>query len=218
MVTPVSVYATPAFSSPSPSTIGLRPAANKIVSASRSRTPPGAPPPWTSWCSLTRCGPPRPGVTVSTRAHRRKRTPSRSNCVCKRAATSESSRCRSCAPRSTSVTRAPRRAIACASSQPFGPPPITSRRPGADSRSKIVSLVSYPASLSPGTSGTTARPPVAMTMWRVVRILSPTRTSWGDSSVAWPRNTSTPSRSKRSTESCGSMRARSDLTRRTTRP
>jgi hypothetical protein len=55
--------------------------------------------------------------------------------------TSGSSRGMMRGPRSTCVTCAPRRAKACVSSQPIGPPPRTSRRRGSWRSSQTVSEV-----------------------------------------------------------------------------
>ena len=71
---------------------------------------------------------------------------------------------------STSVTCEPKRANACASSQPIGPPPSTTRRRGNARSAHTVSEVSGPASASPGSGGTNGRAPAAMTMWVVVSV------------------------------------------------
>ncbi len=52
--------------------------------------------------------------------------------------------------------------VACASSQPSGPPPITSKLEGSAVSSKTVSLVRKPASANPGIEGSTERDPVAI--------------------------------------------------------
>ena len=63
---------------------------------------------------------------------------------------------------STTVTREPRRAKACASSRPIGPPPRTIRRSGSRRWEKTVSLVHTGRSASPSTGGSTGLDPVAM--------------------------------------------------------
>ena len=114
------------------------------------------------------------------------------------------------------VTREPRPAMACASSQPTGPAPSTSRRRGSSRMAQSVSEVRKSTSAKPGISGTLARAPLAITMWRV-RMRSPlTSTSQGDTSLASPATQSTPRAVKRSTESCGSMAAIFCCTRRMT--
>ena len=74
------------------------------------------------------------------------------------AAASSSSRGR-IGPRCTTVTSAPSRRCAWASSMPTGPPPSTRRCPGVSSRSKIVSLVRNGRRSRPG--GERAAPPGA---------------------------------------------------------
>ena len=59
---------------------------------------------------------------------------------------------------STCVTFAPKRANACASSQPIGPPPSTTRRAGSLRRSQTVSEVSgFDFARAPGSAGTNGR-------------------------------------------------------------
>mmetsp|Transcript_8456 Transcript_8456/g.26072 ORF Transcript_8456/g.26072 Transcript_8456/m.26072 type:complete len:325 (-) Transcript_8456:82-1056(-) len=90
------------------------------------------------------------------------------------------------------TTEAPRRAEACASSDPMGPPPTTaSRVPAAGGFSKMVSFVSYGTSLY--SAGTTGLEPVLRTHFQNVTLCeSPTRTLCADSNVASPNRVSTP--------------------------
>ena len=111
---------------------------------------------------------------------------------------------------STCVTLAPNRAKACASSQPIGPPPSTTRRGGSLRRSQSDSEVRYRILSRPGIGGTKGAAPAAMTIERVVRrrVVPSSRrisTSQGDTIFASPMMHSTPICVKRSTESCGSM-------------
>ena len=109
---------------------------------------------------------------------------------------------------SSTVTRQPRRAWACAISSPIGPPPRTSRWPGGSSRSKSVSLVSQGTPSRPGRSGTTAAraggddaAAEGRGAGRRASIASgPTK--WAEASI-----TSTPMPRKRAAESLGAMRA-----------
>ena len=113
---------------------------------------------------------------------------------------------------STTVTVLPKRANDWASSQPIGPPPMTTSRAGRVVRVKIVSLVRKPASASPGTGGTPARPPVAMTARRKRRRGPPgppTSISSGETKRPSPRKTSTPSPAKRRALSLSLIFARS---------
>lgn len=56
----------------------------------------------------------------------------------------------------------PIRAMACASSQPSGPPPMTSSLGGSPVSSKTDSFIKKPAAARPSMSGTSGRDPVAM--------------------------------------------------------
>ena len=79
--------------------------------------------------------------TASIAAPPAKRTPSRANRACTTSAASGSSRGRMRGAISSSVTSLPKRAKACASSQPMGPAPITASREGSLVREKTVSFV-----------------------------------------------------------------------------
>src|ERR1700682_4382035 len=68
------------------------------------------------------------------------------------------------------VTFAPRRAKHCASSQPMGPPPRTTRRRGSVRMSQTVFDVSGFASLRPGIGGTNGSAPAAITMLFVANV------------------------------------------------
>ena len=67
-------------------------------------------------------------------------------------------------PMSNTSTRTPRRAIACASSTPMGPAPITPMLSGRSSSSNIVALVRTRSPRSRNGSGILGVLPVAMTM------------------------------------------------------
>ncbi len=99
---------------------------------------------------------------------------------------------------STCVTCAPKRAKACVSSQPIGPPPSTTRRCGSARNSHRLSEVRGRTSASPGMGGMNGRAPAAMTMFRVVSTcFAPssfvTSTVHGLVIRAVPDTTSTPS-------------------------
>ena len=64
---------------------------------------------------------------------------------------------------SITVTLQPSLACACAISMPIGPPPMMARWAGFSASAKIVSLVWNGTVSRPGTGGTAAREPVAMT-------------------------------------------------------
>ena len=83
------------------------------------------------------------------------------------AAHSGSSRASGCAASST-VTAAPSRRNACASSRPIGPAPITTRCSGRVVRSNTVSLVRCGVSASPGIGGSAGDEPVAITKRRAL--------------------------------------------------
>ena len=142
------------------------------------------------------------------------RMPSLSNCFRMNSPTSGSSFGRICAPCCTMVTRTPSRAITWPSSHPIGPPPITTRLPGLLCRlSKIVSFVKYGTSLSPAIFGNPARLPAAITKFLARNLCPATSISCGERKRASPRNTSTPSDSKRSCESFGAIFARRERIR-----
>ena len=90
------------------------------------------------------------------------------------------------------VTLEPSRSNACASSQPSGPPPITSNRGGSSVRSNTVALVRKPACLRPGTSGTSGRAPVAISAFSKVSGWPLTLSRSGPSNCGLPKYTSMP--------------------------
>ena len=99
---------------------------------------------------------------------------------------------------STCVTFAPKRAKHCASSQPIGPPPSTTRRRGSSRSCHTVSEVRQPTVSMPGIGGTNGRAPAAITIARVLRRRVPppasaTSTSQGETIFASPCRHSTPS-------------------------
>mmetsp|Transcript_88561 Transcript_88561/g.251036 ORF Transcript_88561/g.251036 Transcript_88561/m.251036 type:complete len:210 (-) Transcript_88561:360-989(-) len=100
----------------------------------------------------------------------------------------------------TSVTLEPRRANACASSLPIGPPPMTMRLLGRAGMSKMVSYVKYGTESRPGSGGSAGPAPVHMMKLSAVTELSPdprvgVRLSvrLSANAAAWPRSVSTPS-------------------------
>ena len=140
------------------------------------------------------------------------RTPSRSRRWVSRSVSSGSSCAMSRSSTSTTVTSAPSRRKAWASSTPIGPPPMTTSDAGIVSRSNASACVKKPASSRPGIGGIAARVPVAMTNLRARKRRPPTSTSCGDTKRADPSTTSTPMARKRSGSSCGSIRARTSRT------
>ena len=109
---------------------------------------------------------------------------------------------------SSTVTSAPRRRKACASSSPTGPAPMTIRWSGHRVRSKIVSLVRCGVSGRPGIGGIAGEEPVAITKRRAaISIPSPTATVRASLKRAAPSITRTPSPVKRSLESFGAIAA-----------
>ena len=102
--------------------------------------------------------------------------------------------------RATWVTWQPMPAKACASSQPIGPPPSTTRRSGFSVSDQMVSEVTWRTESMPGMFGMTGVAPVAMTMARVLRVCLvakppasvSTSTVHGEVMRARPWMTSTP--------------------------
>src|SRR5579864_5942361 len=134
--------------------------------------------------------------------------PSRAKASDRICAASRSSRGRNSGRSCAMMVSAPKRQNACASSQPSGPPPMTSRRRGNSVRSKTFSLVRKPASARPGIEGVSGRAPVAISAF-LKRSRAPSAVS-ASAPVkhAWPKNTSTPAAVSRRTESARLMRAR----------
>ena len=125
------------------------------------------------------------------------------------AAASASSRGRMRGVRSNTVTALPKRANACASSQPMGPAPMTASRRGSSVREKTVSLVRKPASSSPATGGAAGRAPVQTTARAKRNAAAPTRTVSRPAKRPSPRKTSTPRLLYRAAESTRLIFARS---------
>jgi hypothetical protein len=95
------------------------------------------------------------------------------------------------------MTLEPRRAKACASSQPIGPPPSTTRRAGSLRNSQTLSEVRQPIASMPGIGGTKGRAPAAITIERVVSVCflpsAPViSTAHGETILASPCTQSTP--------------------------
>ena len=135
----------------------------------------------------------------------RRSTPSCRNLPAMSSPTSGSSRGSTRASISITVTLLPRRENACPSSQPIGPAPRITSRAGNVSRPHTVSVVSGAASARPSIGGMTGSEPVAMSTARGASIRSDSfrRTERGAVNTASSASTSTPSRRRRSGESCG---------------
>ncbi len=123
--------------------------------------------------------------------------PSARNCFVTSSENSASSRTMMRGSISICVTFAPRRAKHCASSQPIGPPPSTTRRLGSVRMSQTVSEVSGFDSRRPGIGGTKGAAPAAITMLlvRITRLVpsaSAASTVQGEVIFAVPFRHSTP--------------------------
>src|SRR5215472_5934071 len=139
-------------------------------------------------------------------------TPSRASASSTIAAHSPSSRA-SGSPASSTVTAAPRRRKAWASSRPIAPAPITIRCSGRAVRSNTVSLVRCGTASSPAIGGSAGEEPVAMTKRRAaISMPSPTATVLRSLKRAAPAITRTPSPLKRSFESFGAIAAMTSCT------
>ena len=97
---------------------------------------------------------------------------------------------------SRTVTSAPKRRSAWASSQPIGPPPITAIEAGTSAILNTSRLVQYGVSARPSIGGATGAVPVLRTTPRAAAYTPAsgpsTTTRPGPSSRAWPRTTVTP--------------------------
>ena len=176
---PVRSWRTPAASRPNPSTSGTRPTARRMTS------PPARSSPRPRSNTIT--FPSGPASTRTRRAPRLSAICSRSKRAVRIAAASGSSRGRRRGSRLTIATSLPSRRKACASSQPIGPAPTTSRRRGRSVKEKIVSLVRKPASARPGTGSVAAREPVATTARLKRSCWPPTSTVSGPTKRASPK-------------------------------
>jgi hypothetical protein len=147
--------------------------------------------------------------TESIRASVRISTPSLRSAAATTSAASASSLERMRGALSITVTRAPKRTNACASSHPIGPPPMTARCSGRSVSEKMVSLVRHATPPIPSIGGMAARAPVAITArWKRRRRPS-TSTASAATKRPPPRNTSTPiSSRKRAALSAELMSAR----------
>ena len=188
----------PAASSARPSMFGLRPVAIR-------RSPPSI---VSSPCGVAivtaTLSPAR--ATFATLTPARTTTPSRANCSSTIAAHSGSS-CASGAAASSTVTFAPSRRCACASSSPTAPAPITMRCSNGRLRSNTVSLVRYGVSARPSIGGIAGVEPVAITKRRALMAVAPTATVPASRKCAAPSITRTPRPAKRSLESVGAIAA-----------
>ncbi len=107
---------------------------------------------------------------------------------------------------SSTVTRTPNRASACAISAPIAPPPITTSDPGTDSIRITSRLVQYGVSASPSIGGTAgAVPGLSTTPRDASKVSPPTSTVRGPVSRAWPRTNRAPAFSSRSTATWSSQ-------------
>ena len=134
-IVPCSRTRTPSVSSPKPATFARRPSATSRRSNANSTSPPT--------CSHTSTDPsPRASILCAVWPVAM-RMPSWRKADATAADASASSRGSRRGAISTTVTWLPNRANACASSQPIGPPPSTTRRRGSSRSAQRLSLVRY---------------------------------------------------------------------------
>lgn len=107
---------------------------------------------------------------------------------------------------STRVTATPRRAKACASSQPTGPAPRMANESGAWASSNTMSVVRYGTCVRPGIGGRAGRAPVASTMRRARNGRPSMSISPSPRSRACPRTTSIPLRRSAGSSSVAATR------------
>jgi len=120
---------------------------------------------------------------------------------------SGSSRGRMRGPRCTTVTVAPRRPIACPSSQPTAPPPRTTSRGGSSVSSQKSSVVRIRVASAPSMMGVTGVAPVAISACVNAMRVPSTFSVRGEVNRARPEMTVTPAASRASRESVGAIEA-----------
>mmetsp|Transcript_1659 Transcript_1659/g.3979 ORF Transcript_1659/g.3979 Transcript_1659/m.3979 type:complete len:297 (+) Transcript_1659:1411-2301(+) len=215
---PSSASETPARLTSRVLVFGTRPV--ELINASETRTcrPPSGNSTVHSYSPKgARYRPPSPRFTCSERVDMTKTTPSRSMDSRTRAAAASSSFPMIRGKVSMTVTWLPSRCIACASSSPMGPAPMTVSLAGSSSKFQKFPFVRCSTPFSGGM--TLAAAPVATTHFRKASSTffpppASRLTARGPAKAASPVNTSTPTSSVYLLiESCLEMSARTALTR-----